>query len=55
MNETGVSLHSSPVGDPGEGCPSTGNFSRRALAIEDLPLWEICEGNLEVGLLCWGP
>jgi hypothetical protein len=26
MDETGVSLHSSPVGEPGEGGPSIGNF-----------------------------
>jgi hypothetical protein len=23
--------------------------------MEHLFLWELCEGNLEGGLLCWGP
>jgi hypothetical protein len=26
-----------------------------ALGVERLTLWELCEGNLEWGLLCWEP
>jgi len=26
-----------------------------ALVVECLSLWELCEGNLEGGLPCWGP
>jgi len=26
-----------------------------AMDVERLCLWELCEGNLEGGLSCWGP
>ena len=55
--EMGISLHGSSVGQPGVGS-STGEFERRlkgALEVGRLPLWELCEGNLEGGLPCWGP
>jgi hypothetical protein len=28
---------------------------RGALSVECLSLWELCEGNLEGGVPCWGP
>ena len=37
---------------------STGDFERwlkGALEVERLALGELCEGNLEGGLPCWGP
>jgi hypothetical protein len=37
---------------------STRDFEIRlngALEVESLSLWELCEGNLEGGLPCWGP
>jgi len=36
----------------------TGDFViwlKGALGVEHLTLWELCEGNLEWGLPCWGP
>lgn len=45
------------AGQPGVGS-STGDFEKwlkGALEVERLPLWELCEGNLEGGLPCWGP
>jgi hypothetical protein len=39
-------------------CSSTGDFKRLlkgALELKSLSLWELCEGNLEGGLPCWGP
>ena len=55
--ETGISLHGGSVGRNGVGL-STGDFERwlkEALEVEHLSLWELCEGNLEGGLPCWGP
>ena len=55
-----VSLHiGALLGDHGErgGGLSTGNFERRmkgALKVGHFSLWELCEGNLEGGLPCWG-
>ena len=52
----GISLHGGPGGQPGVGL-STGDFERwlkGALEVEELSLRELCEGNLEGGLLCWG-
>jgi hypothetical protein len=43
-------------GQPGAGS-SAGDFEiwlKGALGVECLPLWELCEGNLEGGLTCWG-
>jgi len=37
---------------------STRDFERLlkgSLEVECLCLWELCEGNLEGGLPCWGP
>jgi hypothetical protein len=37
---------------------STGDFEiwlKGTLEMEGLSLWELCEGNLEGGLSCWGP
>jgi len=47
------------LGQNGEGF-SIGDFERwlkEALEVEhlSLSLWELCEGNLEGGLPCWGP
>jgi hypothetical protein len=38
--------------------PLLGTFEiwlKGALGVECLSLWELCEGNLEGGLPCWGP
>jgi hypothetical protein len=57
----GVSLHGGPVGKPGEGGPSTGNFEKWLKegtgcgASLSLSLWDICEENLEVGPFAGGP
>jgi len=54
---TGISLHGGSVGQPGVGS-STGDFERwlkGALEVGHLSLWELCKGNLEGGLPCWGP
>jgi len=54
---TCVSLLGGSVGQPGVGS-STGDFKRLlkgSLEVECLCLWELCEGNLEGGLPCWGP
>jgi hypothetical protein len=54
---TGISLHWGSAGQPGVG-PSTGDFERwvtGALEVGNFPLWELCVGNLEGGLTCWGP
>ena len=56
--ETGISFHWGPhLGNLEEGS-STGDFERRmkgALEVWCLSLWELCEGNPEGGLPCWGP
>jgi hypothetical protein len=51
----GISPHGGSVGQPG-----VGSFARDfeiwlkgALGVESL--WQLCEGNLEGGLPCWGP
>ena len=53
----GISLHGGSVGQPGVGS-STRDFEiwmKGALKVQQLPLWELCEGNLELGLPCWMP
>jgi len=53
----GISPYGSSVGQPGVGS-STGDFEiwlKWALGVECLSLWELCEGNTEGGLPCWGP
>jgi hypothetical protein len=53
----GISLHGGSVGQP-EVSSSTENFERwlkGALEVGHLSQWELCEGNLEGGLPCWGP
>jgi hypothetical protein len=54
---TDISLYGGSVGQPGMGL-STGDFERwlkGTLEVGHLSLWELCEGNLEGGLPCWGP
>jgi len=54
---TGIFLQGGSVGQPGVGS-STGDFDRwlkGALEVGHFTLWELCEGNLEGGLPCWGP
>jgi len=50
----GISLPRGPIGEPGGGGDLTlGTMRdrwRRALEMECLSLWELCEGNLEGGL-----
>jgi hypothetical protein len=51
-----ISSHGGSVGQSGVGF-STGDYEiclRRALEVECLSLWELCEGNLEGELPCWG-
>ena len=53
----GIFPHGGSVGQPGVGS-STGDLEiwlKGALGVECLSLWELCEGNLEGGLPCWGP
>jgi hypothetical protein len=55
--ETGLSLQGGSDGQPGVDS-STGNFEKWlkwALSVEHLSLWELCKGNLEGELPCWGP
>ena len=50
----GISPDGGSVGQPGVGSP-TGDYEiwlKRALGVECLSLWELCEGNLEGGLPC---
>jgi len=52
----GISLHGGSVGQPGVGS-STRDFERwlkGVLEVGRLSLWELCEGNLERRLHCWG-
>jgi len=52
-----ISPHGGSAGQTGVGS-STRVFEIRlkgALDVECLSLWELCEGNLEGGLPCWGP
>jgi hypothetical protein len=52
----GISPHGGSVRQPGVGS-STGDFKmwlKGVLVVECLSLWELCEGNLEGGLPCWG-
>ena len=52
----GICPHGGSVGQPGVGS-STGDFEmwlKGAVGVE-FSLWELCEGNLEEGLPCWGP
>jgi len=53
----GISLHGGSVGQPGVGS-STGDIERwlkGALEVGHPSLWELCEGNLDGVLPCWGP
>jgi hypothetical protein len=53
----GISPHGGSVGQHAV-CSSTGDFEiwlKGALWVECFSLWELCEGNLEGGLPCWGP
>ena len=53
----GISPHRGPV-ENHEGVHSPGtlkNSWRRALEMDHLSLWALCETNLEKGLLYWGP
>ena len=53
----GIPLYEGSVGQPGVDS-STGDFEiwlKGALEVGCLSLWELCEGNLEGGLPCWGP
>jgi hypothetical protein len=53
----GISPHGDSAVQPGVG-PSAGDFEiwlKGALGVECLSLRELCEENLEGGLLCWGP
>jgi hypothetical protein len=50
----GISPHGGSVGQHGVGS-FAGDFEiwlKGALGVECLPLWELCEGNLERGLSC---
>jgi len=53
----GIPLYGGSVGQTGVGL-SIGDFEvwlKGALEVWSLSLWELCEGNLEGGLPCWGP
>ena len=53
---TGISPHRGSVGQRGVGS-STEDFERclkEALEVGRFSVWELCEGNLEGGLPCWG-
>jgi hypothetical protein len=57
---TGICLYGRSVGATWNGLVywSNGDFERWlkwALDLGHLSLWELCEGNLEGGLRCWGP
>jgi len=55
--ETGISLHGGTVGRPRVGS-STGDIEiwlKGTLTAGRLSLRELCEGNLEGALPCWGP
>ena len=47
--EKGISLYKNSIEEPGEGSVYRGR--RRTLETERLSFWELCEGNLEGGLL----
>ena len=51
-----IPLYGGSVGQPGVG-PSTGDLEKRMKGLWrcGVCLWELCEGNLEGGLPCWGP
>ena len=54
---SGISLHVGSVGQPGVGSSSR-DFEvwlKGALKVGHLSLWELCEGNLDGRLPCWGP
>jgi hypothetical protein len=54
---TGISLYGGSGGQSGVGS-STRDFEiwlKGALGVECLSLWDLCKGNLEGGLPCWGP
>jgi hypothetical protein len=53
----GIFLHGGSVGQPEVGL-SPGYLERwlkGVLEVGRFSLWELCEGNLEGGLPCWGP
>ena len=54
---TCISFHGGSVGQTAVGM-STRDFERwlkGALEVGHFSVWELCEGNLEGGLPCWGP
>jgi hypothetical protein len=54
---TGISPYGDSVGQPVVGS-ATRTFEiwvKGPPEVEHLSLWELCEGNLEGGLPCWGP
>ena len=53
----GIPLYGGAVEQPGVGL-SIRDFEiwlKGALEVWCFSLWELCEGNLEGGLPCWGP
>ena len=53
----GISPHGGSAGQTGVEC-SIGDIEiwlNGSLRMECLSLWDLCEGNLEGGLPCWGP
>jgi len=56
--EIGISFHRGPVWGTWRRAHLLGTFEiwlKGALEVWCLSLWELCEGNLEGGLPCWGP
>jgi hypothetical protein len=52
----GIFLHGGSVGQPGVGLPTRWEtVVRGSGGGMSHSLWELCEGNLEGGLPCWGP
>ena len=53
----GISLHGGSVGQPGVGLRTRGTERqlKEAHEVKGLSLWELYKGNLEGGLLYWGP
>ena len=53
----GISLRRGPVGGAGGEVrlPGTSGDSKRRLCQWTVSLWGLCEGNMERGLLYWGP
>ena len=51
--ETGISLHTDPAGEHGSGLIYQGLSEMDKQG--RLSSWELCEGNLDGGLLYWRP